>query len=174
MKVRQRKHQLKYKTLENHVKCTCCGKYYSAYFADDQGHGCASYIYLLHEINPGVEKKSYISSQYGSGYDTMQFNIVDNRVVQQRHIVANRSRKLREDEQRRCNDENLLICDSCIAKYIKKGWITEDKEYDAFALIDELSDFYQEYPELYFDIMKHANPSNCIQLIREEKAKMIE
>ena len=168
MKVRHRKNQLNYQPKENQVKCTCCTRYYHTWDSD-QGHSCASYIYLLHEINPEVEEKSYISCQYGSGYDTSRFDILDTRVITPTHIRGNRTRKSREDQYGRCSDRDLLICDSCIAKYLKKGWIVEDREYNPFQAIEELAAFYQEDPETYFRIMKDSTPQNCIQLIREAK-----
>lgn len=174
MKMRNKKNKISYIPHLGQVKCTCCGNYYKTiYFCDDQASQCASYIYLLHEIDRAAEKKSYIACEYGSGFDTTHFNIIDEQFIKLGHILSNQIRPLRQDENRRANDKDLLICDRCIESYIEKGWIVEDTNYDAFSWIEELNSFYAEDPQLYSDIMLQG-PAHCLRLIREERAKPFE
>lgn len=142
MNMQKRKYKLSHLSHEKQVKCSCCKGYYKQLrgFCEDQAHQCASYLYLLHEITPGDESKSYIRCEYGSGFDTSLFNIVDEIIINQQHIIFNRNRKQRENKYKRADDRELLVCDKCIEKFIISGAIKQDMDYEAFKLNDEIQE----------------------------------
>lgn len=160
MKFRSKKQKLNRQVFPFKIKCTCCANFHQNSDNWDQGHYCASYIYQ------SEDKTTYIQCEYGSGYDTMRFIIKNQNIVKKKHLVA-------ANKKVKSNDKDIVVCDKCIARYIKNGFIVEDKSYDPFACIDELNSFHAEDPQRYYEIMKEG-PEHCIRLIREERAKPLE
>lgn len=170
MKMRFKKHLRSYKTNADQVKCTCCGHCHYQWWMITQGIGCASYIHF------NQEKQIYqVYSCYGSVYDTSLFNVVDNRIIYTKYIKAiEQQNTLTNPKDKQEYRKNLLICDKCIEGYIAKEYITEDINYNSFAVVEELSSFWQEDPILYMDLLKDKNPEEVIKSIREERAKSSE
>lgn len=160
MKMRNKKFVVNNKAFK--IKCTCCAKYYSNPEGWDQGHRCASYIVYQADI----EKQSYIQCEYGSGFDTMKFIIKNSNIIKKKHKIA-------ANKKMKSNDKDIVVCDNCIEKYLNKGFIVEDKNYDPFAFIAEMNSFYAEDPQRYYEIVKEG-PEHCIRLIREERAKPLD
>jgi hypothetical protein len=160
MKIRNKKYAVNKQAFQ--IKCTCCAKYYPNTYGWDQGRHCASYV--VYQVD--IEKKSYIQCEYGSGFDTMRFTINNPNIIKKKHKLANTKRL-------KSNDKDIVVCDKCIEKYLRKGFVIEDKAYDYFSFIDELNSFHAEDPQRYFEIMREG-PENCMRLIREERAKPLE
>ena len=149
MKIRNKKRSINKQSYSPKVKCSSCGTLHLDMYGNGQGINCASYFSLS-------EKEGYIYSEYGSNFDTMKFIIKNMNIVKKKHYGV-----------------KSVICDRCITKNLKKGYIASDESYDAFALITEMNSFYYEDPDLYYEIVMQG-PTKCIELIRLERAKPME
>lgn len=167
MKMKEKKHRIKYQPRNNSLKCTCCGKYYNQLFAMAQAVHCASHFWYN-------ENTWYIYGSYPSGFDDTKF-IINNEpdIIQSRHIIAFAQREANKDTYGHYDNSKLVVCDACISQFLFQQWIVEDISYNPYAAIEELNSFYAEDPVLYMDIMM-SGPSKCIALIREERSKPME
>lgn len=167
MKMRYKKHLKNnsiYKPKLPTLKCTCCGNYYHAWWTSSQATHCASYFY----INEDNEYAIYAS--YPSGFDDTRFQILNQNIVQQRHIFALNNREFTKDKWGNYDDSKIVVCDFCIRKFLNKNSIRIDTKYDPYEVTDQLNSFYDEDPILYMQIM-NSGPSECMQLINQERAK---
>lgn len=160
MKIRNRKKTIIFKE-KTTLDCSCCSKSYEM-FAGTQANRCASYFYK-------PEGKYAIVCHYGSGFDSLKFDVLNNEILNSKHILDITNR----ESGQKGDDRQLLVCDKCIEKFLENKHIVEDKEYDNFAVLGEMQEFYQEDPQLYMEIIS-TGPEKCVALMRKERAKPIE
>ena len=170
MKVRNRKHQIKFKP-NNTIKCTCCGKSYPVWEGTQASH-CASYFSTT-VLGQLENKEYYIFSHYGSCFDTTKFNIMNNSILTEKQIMAISEQSFALSKDEKYDDRKTVICDNCIEKHLETKDIVEDTDYDYFAVLDDLNALHREDPKLYFTLMS-TGPGKCAALIREELEKPIE
>lgn len=170
MKMRFKKHLRSYATKLGQVKCTCCGQSHYQWWMITQGIGCASYLFFNKQDN-----QYQIEACYGSGYDTSRFNVLNNDIIYPKYLRAiEKYDTLTSREDKDLVSQELVFCDKCIENYIAKGYLSEDINYNSMAAVEELSDFWQEDPILYMELMKEAGPETIIGLIKEERTKPLE
>lgn len=161
MKIKHKKKKFIFKE-KTTLDCSCCKKPYKI-FAGTQAYRCASYFYKQ-------DDHYAIVCEYGSGFDTTKFNVINENIVNERQVEAinkfiiNRKKGLPGD------DRGSLVCDKCIEKYLVNKDIVQDEEYNHFAILDELTGFYNEDPQNYFEVMS-AGPEKCVNLMHEQKAE---
>lgn len=159
MKMRYKKFKLNYLAKPNSLKCTCCGNYYNAWWTKCQASHCACYFFKNDNI-------WYIYGSYPSSFDNTKFVVLNNDTVQARHQLAFDNREKTKNQYGYYDNSKLVICDTCIKKFLNKNYIQEDTNYNPYAAIEELNLFYQENPEKYFEFIRQG-PTQCIRLIRE-------
>lgn len=103
------------------IECSSCGNHHYQWWMISHKDklsekiGCASYM----QYDSKTQGYQIISS-YGSGYDTLSFNVVDIAKVPGRHLSAI-ERLIRLTQQ----GVSHVICDKCVERFIRKMQIEE-------------------------------------------------
>ena len=100
------------------IKCSGCGNYHYQWLMISHQKklsrkiGCASYT-----LYKESEKHYEIVCDYGSGYDASSFKVID-RIFSEKNISILRLMQLARKKH------TALVCDKCIGRFIRRGYIS--------------------------------------------------
>ena len=105
------------------LKCISCGNYhYEWWMISHQKKlskktGCASFVVKNKKTN-----HYEILSDYGSGYDTSTFQIVDRLFPKKNHAISRLIESANKNQQ-------TLVCDKCIERFIRRKYVFLTKSW---------------------------------------------